>query len=167
MGIKGLFGEAAKATIGTILDGAGDIISKFKADPTKIVEAEAKLNELRIQAESKSEELSVELAKIAQSEKEAELKDMADSRNREIQISTSDKAPTINKIITPILALLVIGLTFVLFYIILFKSLGAEKDVIIYILGALTAIDGQIISYYFGSSSGSKQKGDQLDKLIK
>jgi ABC-type siderophore export system fused ATPase/permease subunit len=94
-------------------------------------------------------------------------KEMDSARNREIQIATADKAPLLNKIITPILALSVIALTFVLFYILMFKPVGAEKDIIIYVLGVLSAVCTQVISYYFGSSQGSAQKQTQIDKLIK
>ena len=94
-------------------------------------------------------------------------KEMDSARNREIQIATAEKAPLINKIVTPILALSVIVLTFVLFYILMFKPVGAEKDIIIYVLGVLSAVCTQVISYYFGSSQGSAQKQTQIDKLIK
>ncbi len=93
-------------------------------------------------------------------------KEMDSARNREIQIATADKAPLINKIVTPLLALGVILLTFILFYVLMFKQVGNEKDIIIYVLGVLSAISTQIVSYYFGSSQGSAQKQKQLDKLI-
>ena len=43
----------------------------------------------------------------------------------------------------------------------------SRKDVLVYVLGALTAISTQVISYYFGSSVGSKNKSEQLDKVLK
>jgi len=98
---------------------------------------------------------------------EVHQKEMDSARNREIQIATAEKAPLLNKIITPILALSVIALTFVLFYILMFKPVGAEKDIIIYVLGVLSAVCTQVVSYYFGSSQGSAQKQTQIDKLIK
>ncbi len=47
--------------IGSILDGASKIIGDFKADPTKVAEAEKALAELRINATLKSQELSNQL----------------------------------------------------------------------------------------------------------
>jgi len=94
-------------------------------------------------------------------------REMESARNREIQIATAEKAPLLNKIVTPILALTVVALTFILFYMLMFKQVGNEKDIIIYVLGVLSAVCTQIISYYFGSSQGSAQKQNQLDKLIK
>lgn len=95
------------------------------------------------------------------------LADLADARNREVMIATSTSAPLINKIITPILALGVITLTFALFYMVMFKTWGTEKDVVIYILGVLSAVTTQIIAYYFGSSSGSRDKSETIKSLMK
>jgi hypothetical protein len=93
---------------------------------------------------------------------EIDAKDRADARNREIQIATNDKAPYINKVVTPFLALGVVGLSFVLFTILIFVDVKTEaKDILIYILGVLSAAVTQILSYYFGSSQGSKDKSEE------
>ena len=107
------------------------------------------------------------MAALSQAELESYLKDSQDARSREVQIATSDKAPLINKIVTPVLAIFLIALTFVLFYIVLFRQLGAEKDIVIYILGVLSAVVTQVISYYFGSSASSKANGDAIRDMIK
>jgi flagellar basal body-associated protein FliL len=98
---------------------------------------------------------------------EIQQKEMESARNREIQIAVAEKAPLLNKIITPILALAVVTLTFILFYILMFREVGNEKDIIIYVLGVLSAVCTQTISYYFGSSQGSAQKQSQIDKFLK
>ena len=49
----------------------------------------------------------------------------------------------------------------------MFREVGNEKDIIIYVLGVLSAVCTQVVSYYFGSSQGSAQKQTQIDKLIK
>lgn len=98
-----------------------------------------------------------------------EVEDRASARNREAQISTSADAPMLNKIVLPILAIGVMVLSFLLFYVVAFDSdivNPRNKDVIIYILGVLSAIDTQIIQYYFGSSSSSVQKSDFMEKLM-
>jgi hypothetical protein len=98
------------------------------------------------------------------------LKDTDSARKREAEIATSEKAPLINKIVTPVLALGVVALTFILFGFLLFDDSPVEpsrKDILVYVLGALTAISTQVISYYFGSSIGSKDKSAQLDKVLK
>ena len=75
-----------------------------------------------------------------------------------------------NKIVTPVLALSILILTFVLFGVVMFDSTPVEasrKDILIYVLGVLSAIATQIVSYYFGSSQGSKDKSDQLKEALK
>jgi len=72
------------------------------------------------------------------------------------------EAPAINKLVTPILALGVVGLSFLLFSILIFVDVKPEaKDILIYILGVLSAAVTQILSYYFGSSQGSKDKSEE------
>ena len=99
-----------------------------------------------------------------------EVEDRDSARKRESEIAASEYAPLINKIITPILASGTLLLSFILFYIVAFDTsvfTNANKDIIIYILGVLSAIDTQIIGYYFGSSSSSAQKTATLEGLIK
>jgi len=90
------------------------------------------------------------------------------ARQREAQIAMSEYAPLLNKIITPLLALCVTGLSFALFVVIIFVEVTAEaKDILIYILGVLSALVTQVASYYFGSSMGSKDKSEELKKALK
>ena len=104
-----------------------------------------------------------ELTKIAN-----EVKDRSDARNRELQIATSDAAPMLDKLVTPILALGSVILSFSLFAVLIFIDVKAEaKDILIYILGVLSAAVTQILSYYFGSSSGQADKEEKLKELTK
>jgi ABC-type siderophore export system fused ATPase/permease subunit len=150
----------------------------FSGGAGQVVESVANVVDKFVQTKEEKDAANLELQKVLNSHlevmeqevtKQLEIhqKEMDSARNREIQIATADKAPLLNKIITPILALSVIALTFVLFYILMFKPVGAEKDIIIYVLGVLSAVCTQVISYYFGSSQGSAQKQTQIDKLIK
>lgn len=110
-------------------------------------------------------------AKIKQLEHDkfkAILADKANAREREARVVESQNAPLINKIVTPALALGVTGLSFVLFAVLIFVEVKPEaKDILIYILGVLSAAVTQILSYYFGSSVGSKDKDDQLRSVVK
>lgn len=150
----------------------------FSGGAGQVVESVANVVDKFVQTKEEKDAANLELQKVlnthlevmeqeATKQLEVYQKEMDSARNREIQIATADKAPLLNKIITPILALSVIALTFVLFYIIMFKPVGAEKDIIIYVLGVLSAVCTQVVSYYFGSSQGSAQKQTQIDKLIK
>ena len=114
--------------------------------------------------------LRLEEDKLDLAELELRLKDTDSARDREVQISTSDKAPLLNKIVTPVLALSILLLTFVLFGVVMFNDTPIEasrKDILIYILGVLSALASQIVSYYFGSSAGSKEKTEALKGAMK
>lgn len=140
----------------------GKLISHFLPDPAQAAEASMKLMEM---------EQNGELARMVNSSElfKAEVDDRKSAREHESAIATSDSAPYLNKIVTPVLALGTIVLTFILFAAVVFDNSivdASRKDLIIYVLGALTSIDGMIISYYFGSSSSSVQKSDKLESLI-
>ena len=122
--------------------------------------------------EQQKAEASARIAEMAHAEGlfKAEVQDRQSARERESQIATSADAPLLNKIVLPILAIGVLVLSFVLFYIVAFDSdvvTARNKDVIIYILGVLSAIDTQVIQYYFGSSSGSTQTRAFLEGMVK
>ena len=115
----------------------------------------------------------LDLAKLAQdgqlAQLQAEVADLDSARKREMAVATSENAPYINKIVTPVLAMSILIATFILFGLVMFAQGvidNTRKDIIIYVLGVLSAISTQIVSYYFGSSKGSTDKNAALDKLM-
>jgi hypothetical protein len=130
----------------------------------------AKVQIAQMEHEEELLRLRIEEDKLDLAELEMRLKDTNDARVRETQIVTSDKAPLLNKLITPILALGLLGITFTLFGIVLFQASPIDpsrKDILIYILGVLSAVATQVVSYYFGSSVGSKEKTDAMKEAMK
>ena len=122
--------------------------------------------------EKQKAEANLIIAELAHTENifTKEVEDRDSARKREAQIASSENAPTINKIITPVLAIGTILLSFLLFYIVAFDTsvfTSANKDIIIYILGVLSAIDTQIIGYYFGSSSASLEKTRTIESMLR
>jgi len=140
--------------LGAILSIGEKVLDKVLPDPNAKAEAQAKLMAMAQQGQ---------LAEL-----EAMGKEMESARNREIQIATSDSAPMLNKIVTPVLALGTVGLTFILFGVIIFTDVDADsKDILIYVLGALTSAVTMVLGYYFGSSAGSKEKDTKIKDLMK
>jgi len=138
----------------SILNIGGKLIDKLIPDPEAAAKAQLELTKLAQEGE---------LEKLAN-----EVKDRSDARNRELQIATSEAAPLLNKVVTPVLALGSVILSFALFAVLIFIDVQPEaKDILIYILGVLSAAITQILSYYFGSSVGSKDKDEQLKGLSK
>jgi hypothetical protein len=94
---------------------------------------------------------------------EQQVKEMANARDRELKLATDANVPPLVKLVTPLLALGVVTLSFILFAVLIFVNVQPEaKDILIYILGVLSAAVTQILSYYFGSSMGSKEKDDKM-----
>ena len=137
----------------SILNIGGKILDKVLPDPQAKAEAQFKLMELAQKGE---------LAEL-----EARVKEMDSARRREIEIAVSANAPMLNKIVTPILALGTVGLSFILFGVLAFTEVtGTTKDIVIYILGALSSAVTMVLGYYFGSSAGSKEKSDEMKRLL-
>jgi DNA-binding IclR family transcriptional regulator len=139
--------------LGAILSIGEKVLDKVMPDP---------------EAKAKAQATLMEMAQKGQlAELEAMGKEMESARNREIQIATSEFAPMLNKIVTPILALGTVALTFILYAIIIFTDVDEQsKDILIYVLGALTSAVTMVLGYYFGSSAGSKEKSAQIDEMI-
>lgn len=154
--LTGLFSGGASK----IVDSVKGVISEFHLSPEDKLKAEqAILDATNKHIEVMEQEFTKQF--------EIQMKEMDSARKREIEIATSDKAPLLNKIITPILAMLILGSTFIFWYIIIFKDIDKEKEVLISgIIGSLTTVSMGVVGYYFGSSIGSANKQSQIDKYI-
>jgi hypothetical protein len=140
--------------LAAILSIGEKVLDKVLPDPGAKAEAQAKLMEMAQKGQ---------LAEL-----EFQAKEMDSARQREMQIATSEFAPTLNKIVTPILALGTVALTFLLYAVIIFTDVDEQsKDILIYVLGALTSAVTMVLGYYFGSSAGSKEKDQKIKDLMK
>jgi hypothetical protein len=140
--------------LAAILSIGEKVLDRVIPDPGVKSEAQAKLMEMAQKGE------------LAQLDFQA--KEMDSARDREVQIATSEFAPMLNKIVTPILALGTVALTFMLYAVIIFVDVDEQsKDILIYVLGALTSAVTMVLGYYFGSSAGSKEKDQKIKDLMK
>jgi hypothetical protein len=145
--------------LAAILSIGEKVLDRVMPDPQAKAEAQAKLMEMAQKGELAQLEADVKKMEI-------EMKDRDSARGRESAMAAADVHP-ITKNINSILSLGVIALSFILFAILIFIEVKpAAKDILIYILGVLSAAVTQILSYYFGSSAGSKEKSKQLDDLL-
>ena len=121
-------------------------------------------NEIR-----KSEmQFQLDMKKLSNEEQQMILGDISSARQREVQVQTSEYATKLAKNVSPYLALGTTTITLALFYVLIFTPQvvkGDSKDIIMYILGVLSAVLTQIYSYYFGSSAGSAAKSHTLANL--
>jgi len=94
---------------------------------------------------------------------EQEVKDRGDARAARIAIATNPNVHWLEKLVMPILALGIVWVAFLLVGILMFVNIpDSQENIVIYALGFLTSAATQVISFYFGSSQGSKDKSDAL-----
>lgn len=148
----------------SLVDAVGDAIDK---NVTSDEERKEKENEL---AKSKMQ-FEMQMATLSLQEKQAYLGDTASARENQSRVQETEHGSWLAKNVHPILALSIMALTFILYWWVISASKDPEflksgaKDIIIYILGALTTIATQVVSYFFGSSAGSADKSKTLNVL--
>lgn len=109
----------------------------------------------------------VETAAMKHAEFMAELdqKDRENARANRLAIVTNKDVPWWEKAVMPFLAVFTVVATFVLVGILCFVEIAdSQERIVIFVLGFVTAVAGQVLSFYFGSSQGSKDKTEALKK---
>lgn len=137
----------------------------------------------QFQAEHEEELLRMQLEnnKLELEETKAYLADVQDARKNQTMVQMDANAPWYVKGVQPTLAAVVVIATIIVFVLFVYLSGDAgvdaqgkplskindtQKDIIIYILGVLSAALTQVLGYYFGSSQGSANKSKALDAAI-
>ena len=109
----------------------------------------------------KLKELDLEYAKL-------EVQDRDSARQAYAQVATSEHATKLDKVVVPVLALGVVGLAFTLIGVLMFVNTPQDQQqIIIFALGFITSAAGQVLSFYFGSSQGSKDKTEEMKGMLK
>jgi hypothetical protein len=151
----------------------------FSAGTTKLVDSVGAVLDNVITSKEEKLQLANELAKaemqyqldvqkMNNEEKAMILGDVQNARSREVQMQTAETTK-LNKNLMPYMSIGTIILSFVLFYILIFSPATIKqesREIIIYILGVLSALMTQVYSYYFGSSQGSADKQKVINKSI-
>ena len=144
---------------GDIVKSIGDVIDSVTTTDEERKEQEIELVKTQFQYET-------EMRKLGVQEQEIYLQDKQSAREMAARVQESEKASWFAKNIAPILAFGTTILVFTLFAIIMFANIDTKREnIIIYVLGVLSAIVTQIFSYYFGSSQGSSDKNKLFTKF--
>lgn len=155
--LQNLFSSAGS----TLVDSVGKVLDNVI---TTKEEKQTLDNEIR-----KSEmQFQIEMQKLSIDERRMIIEDTGNARNREIQIAQSENATKLSKNVSPYLALGTTGITLILFFILIFRPGNVpegSKEIILYILGVLSAVLTQIYSYYFGSSASSAAKDRTISSI--
>lgn len=109
----------------------------------------------------KLKELDLEYAKM-------DAQDRDSARKAYAQVATSENATKLEKMVVPTLALGVVGLAFFLIGVLMFVDTpNDQQQLVIFALGFITSAAGQVLSFYFGSSQGSKDKTEEIKGMIR
>lgn len=149
---------------GSLVEAVGNAIDKNITSDEERRALENELTKAALQHD-------LEMAKLGLQEKQGVLADTADARANQSRVQESEHASWLAKNVHPILAIGILLLTFFMYWYIVFdngttmKANPQMKDIVVYILGALTTVATQVVSYFFGSSSGSADKTRTLNAL--
>lgn len=144
--------------VGQVVDSIGKVIDN-------VITTKEEKQQLDNEIRKAEMQYNLESRKIDLEEKQAVLKDVDSARTMASNVQTSANATNLSKNVAAYLALGTVFLTFVLFFVWAFAEVTqSQKEIVLYILGVLSAIDTQIFSFYFGSSQGSKDKQAVIDK---
>jgi hypothetical protein len=109
----------------------------------------------------KLKELDLEYAKMDAADRDS-------ARKAYAQVATSENASKLDKAVVPMLALGTVGLAFLFIGVLIFINVPTDQQqIIIFALGFITSSAGQVLSFYFGSSQGSKDKTKEIEGLMK
>ena len=109
----------------------------------------------------KLKELDFEYAKL-------DAQDRDSARKAYAEVATSENASKLDKAVVPMLALGTVGLAFLFIVVLIFINVPTDQQqIIIFALGFITSSAGQVLSFYFGSSQGSKDKTKEIEGMMK
>jgi len=148
----GIIGKLFSAGASTLVSAVGDAIDKNFTSDEERLEQENELAKATYAHTSSMRSLDIE-------EQELTIDDRKDARAAQTAIQTSEYSGWLSKNIHPILALMTVFSTFGLYAFLIYSAVAGHaidqtaKEIILYILGGLTAMCTQIYSYFFGSSA--------------
>jgi len=148
--------------------GASNLVEAVGDAIDKNVTTDEERKELENELAKASMRYGLEIIKLGLEEKKAILADTTSARENQSKVQESKHTSWLARNVHSILAVGIIGLTFAMYFWIIQKGWGGfdetgMKDIVIYILGALTTVSTQVAAYFFGSSQGSKDKQKALE----
>ena len=159
--LKGVAPVLATAVAGPAGGAAVGWIASKLGIPDDTIEGVTKALTGNPELTMKLKELDLEYAKL-------DAQDRDSARKAYAAVATSEYATKLDKAVVPILALGVVGLAFSLIGILMFVNTPQDQQqIIIFALGFITSAAGQVLSFYFGSSQGSKDKTEEIKGMLK
>ena len=138
--------------------GASKLVDSVGNTLDKVITTKAEKMQLDNEMQKAEMDYQLDLQKLSLEERQMMYQDTASARQREVAINQSPASTKLGRNIA---------------YILIFTHRLSDKDdeasrqVVIYILGVLSALLTQVYGYYFGSSAGSAAKTQILDQQLK
>ena len=153
LGLVKDYAPALATALGSPLAGAAvsAIASKLGVEDT--VEAvTSALQTASPEQMAKLQDIDVKKLELANADRDS-------ARKAHMEIATNANVHILEKLTMPILALGTVALAFLLIGVLLFINIpDSQENIIIFALGFITSAATQVLSFYFGSSQGSKDK---------
>ncbi len=132
--------------------GEDDIVATItKADPT-----------LLLQLRKADQDFELELRKAEVAEATVDAGDRASAREREVSL----QGDMVNRLTMTFLAAFALALlTFIIWLVCKVTLPQAAENILFMLAGSVVGLVTQVFNYFFGSSSGSRQKSDALNTL--
>jgi len=144
-----------------ILNIGGKLIDKLIPDPE--AKAKAQLELATLAQNGELAQLQADLDRF-----KAEVEDRDSARKAHAEVATSANSTQLDKAVVPLLALGVVGLAFMLIAVLMFVDTpDNQQQLVIFALGFVTSAAGQVLSFYFGSSQGSKDKTKEMEGMVR
>lgn len=143
-----LLGKLFSSGTGSLIEQVGDAIDKVVTSDQERMELENE--QRRAELDYKTEMRSLDVRETG-----LFLADVDSARDNQSRVQESEHAGWLAKNIQPLLALVLVGLTFAMFSRVLFGTINpssTESTISMMILGSLATIITQVVSYFFGSS---------------
>lgn len=136
------------------------VLDKVIPDPEQKAKAQLDLQTLAQNGELAHIQADIEKFK-------AEVEDRDSARKAHAETAKSANSTGLEKSVVPLLALGVVGLAFMLIAVLMFVDTpDNQQQLVIFALGFVTSAAGQVLSFYFGSSQGSKNKSEEIQRII-
>jgi len=159
--IAGMLVEAGMSLLGSLID-VGEEKAKEFIEEKSGVKLKPKMTPEELEKLKEFEAKNLDLLLKKQS---MYLQDKQNARSMNETLATSDNVPYLKKIYPEILSTIVVLASFFLFYMAYTMELDqGKKDIVMMLIGMLNTAIGLILSFYFGSSTGSEEKTKMLGK---
>ena len=154
-----IFSNLFSGGASTLVDSVGKVLDN-------VITTKSEKLQLANESAKAERDYQLENKRLDIQDRQLSMDDIKGARVMASDIQTSANATKLSKNVAAYLALGTVFLTFVLFFIWAFVEVTqSQKEIVLYILGVLSAIDTQIFSFYFGSSQGSQNKQAALNMM--